>query len=158
MSQQSVATITDLNAPRFPPVTQLAMGSLALVLIGGIYMVSTFASGPSYAIPTALLAGSALLWLASLLLMSRHRGFAWPVFKQVAGWALLAYVAAGNAEGVGARRAADYLCAVQQLNGDWTEEHFTGTGFPLDFMIRYHLYRISFPLLALGRLRERLTG
>ena len=91
MSQQSVATITDLNAPRFPPVTQLAMGSLALVLIGGIYMVSTFASGPSYAIPTALLAGSALLWLASLLLMSRHRGFAWPVFKQVAGWALLAY-------------------------------------------------------------------
>ena len=74
------------------------------------------------------------------------------------GWALLAYVAAGNAEGVAARRAADYLCAVQQADGDWGEEHFTGTGFPLDFMIRYHLYRISFPLLALGRLRERLTG
>jgi squalene cyclase len=31
-----------------------------------------------------------------------------------------------------------------------------GTGFPLDFMIRYHLYRLHFPLLALGRLRERL--
>ena len=73
-------------------------------------------------------------------------------------WALLAYVAAGNAEDHCARKAADYLCAVQQPNGDWHEEHFTGTGFPLDFMIRYHLYRISFPLLALGRMRERLSA
>ncbi len=74
------------------------------------------------------------------------------------GWALLAYVAAGNAEDGGARRAADYLCDVQRPDGDWDEPHFTGTGFPLDFMIRYHLYRISFPLLALGRMRERLTA
>jgi squalene-hopene/tetraprenyl-beta-curcumene cyclase len=71
-------------------------------------------------------------------------------------WALLAYVAA--AEDSGCRRAADYLCAAQRTDGDWHEEHFTGTGFPLDFMIRYHLYRITFPLLALGRLRERLAG
>jgi len=73
-------------------------------------------------------------------------------------WALLAYVAAGNAEDEGARKAADYLCAGQLPDGDWDEEHFTGTGFPLDFMIRYHLYRISFPLLALGRMRERLAA
>jgi squalene-hopene/tetraprenyl-beta-curcumene cyclase len=73
-------------------------------------------------------------------------------------WALLGYVAAGNAEDQGARKAADYLCAVQRPDGDWDEEHFTGTGFPLDFMIRYHLYRINFPLLALGRLRERLSA
>jgi squalene-hopene/tetraprenyl-beta-curcumene cyclase len=72
-------------------------------------------------------------------------------------WALLGYVAAGNAEDRSAKRAADYLCAVQRPDGDWDEEHFTGTGFPLDFMIRYHLYRINFPLLALGRLRERLS-
>jgi squalene-hopene/tetraprenyl-beta-curcumene cyclase len=73
-------------------------------------------------------------------------------------WALLGYVAAGNAEDSAGRRAADYLCAAQRADGDWDEEHFTGTGFPLDFMIRYHLYRITFPLLALGRLRERLAG
>jgi len=73
-------------------------------------------------------------------------------------WALLAYVAAGNAEGLGTRRAADYLCGVQRPDGDWDEQHFTGTGFPLDFMIRYHLYRLSFPVLALGRLRERLSA
>jgi len=73
-------------------------------------------------------------------------------------WALLGYVAAGNAEDHGGRKAADYLCAVQRPDGDWDEAHFTGTGFPLDFMIRYHLYRINFPLLALGRLRERLSA
>jgi squalene-hopene/tetraprenyl-beta-curcumene cyclase len=73
-------------------------------------------------------------------------------------WALLAYVAAGNAEDSSCGRAADYLCAAQRADGDWDEQHFTGTGFPLDFMIRYHLYRITFPLLALGRLRERLAG
>jgi squalene-hopene/tetraprenyl-beta-curcumene cyclase len=72
-------------------------------------------------------------------------------------WALLGYVSAGNAEVESARRAADYLCAVQRGDGDWDEGHFTGTGFPLDFMIRYHLYRITFPLLALGRMRERLS-
>jgi squalene-hopene/tetraprenyl-beta-curcumene cyclase len=73
-------------------------------------------------------------------------------------WALLGYTAAGNAEGRNARKAADYLCAQQRIDGDWDEQHFTGTGFPLDFMIRYHLYRISFPLLALGRMRERLSA
>ena len=73
-------------------------------------------------------------------------------------WALLGYVAAGNAEDECARRAGDYLCDVQRPDGDWDEQHFTGTGFPTDFMIRYHLYRITFPLLALGRMRERLSA
>jgi squalene-hopene/tetraprenyl-beta-curcumene cyclase len=73
-------------------------------------------------------------------------------------WALLGYVAAGAADAPAARRAADFLRVAQRDDGDWDEEHFTGTGFPLDFMIRYHLYRLNFPLLALGRLRERLNA
>ena len=36
--------------------------------------------------------------------------------------------------------------------GSWDEEPYTGTGFPLDFMIRYHLYRQVFPVSALGRI------
>ena len=71
-------------------------------------------------------------------------------------WALVAYVAAGRAQGAAAQRAADFLCATQLDNGDWDEQHFTGTGFPTDFMIRYHLYRLHFPLLALGRFRQAL--
>src|SRR5919197_5590694 len=85
----------------------------------------------------------------------RGRGAATP--SQTA-WALLAYVAGGAAEGLSTRQAAEYLLRVQRPDGDWDEQHYTGTGFPLDFMIRYHLYRLTFPLLALGRLRERLNG
>src|SRR5438094_21995 len=80
-----------------------------------------------------------------------------PIPSQTA-WALLGYVAAGEARRLSTRRAADYLSRIQRPNGDWDEHHFTGTGFPLDFMIRYHLYRLTFPLLALGRLRERLNA
>jgi squalene-hopene/tetraprenyl-beta-curcumene cyclase len=85
----------------------------------------------------------------------RGRGAATP--SQTA-WALLGYVAAGQAEADSAARAANWLCAVQRPDGDWDEAHYTGTGFPLEFMIRYHLYRLHFPLIALGRLRERLAG
>ena len=72
-------------------------------------------------------------------------------------WALVAYVAAGKAKGGAARRAAEYLCATQLDNGDWDERHYTGTGFPTDFMIRYHLYRLHYPLLALGRFRQAVS-
>ena len=85
----------------------------------------------------------------------RGRGAATP--SQTA-WALLAYISGGAAKSLSTRRAAEYLLRVQRPDGDWDEQQYTGTGFPLDFMIRYHLYRLTFPLLALGRLRERLTG
>jgi squalene-hopene/tetraprenyl-beta-curcumene cyclase len=84
----------------------------------------------------------------------RGRGVSTP--SQTA-WALLAYAAAGEQRRLSAERAATYLCIAQRSDGDWEEEHYTGTGFPLDFMIRYHLYRLHFPLMALGRLRERLA-
>ena len=82
------------------------------------------------------------------------RGRGVPTASQTA-WALLGYVAAGEGKGRAARQAGEYLCATQLENGDWSEQHYTGTGFPTDFMIRYHLYRLHFPLMALGRLRER---
>jgi squalene-hopene/tetraprenyl-beta-curcumene cyclase len=85
----------------------------------------------------------------------RGRGAATP--SQTA-WALLGYVSGGAAVSDPARRAAEWLQRTQLPNGDWEELHYTGTGFPLDFMIRYHLYRLTFPLLALGRLRERLSS
>jgi squalene-hopene/tetraprenyl-beta-curcumene cyclase len=71
-------------------------------------------------------------------------------------WALIGLVAAGEARSEEAARAARWLCASQRADGDWDEERFTGTGFPRDFMIRYHLYRIVWPLIALGRYRKAL--
>ncbi len=91
MTSHAVAPPTGAAERTHPPITQLAMGSLALVLTGGVYMVATFRSNPSLAVPAALLAGSALLWLVTLLLLARHAGFAWALFRQVAVWALLAY-------------------------------------------------------------------
>ncbi|MCZ6836949.1 MAG: squalene--hopene cyclase [Planctomycetota bacterium] len=35
--------------------------------------------------------------------------------------------------------------------GSWVETEFTGTGFPKVFYLRYHLYRLYFPVMALGR-------
>jgi squalene-hopene/tetraprenyl-beta-curcumene cyclase len=67
-------------------------------------------------------------------------------------WALLALLAAGGPD---AQRAADrgvrWLAEAQRPDGTWDEPQFTGTGFPGDFYINYHLYRLIFPVSALGR-------
>lgn len=65
-------------------------------------------------------------------------------------WALLALLAARE-EGDCVERGVRWLVEYQQEDGDWDEPQFTGTGFPGDFYIRYHLYRLVFPVMALGR-------
>jgi squalene-hopene/tetraprenyl-beta-curcumene cyclase len=69
-------------------------------------------------------------------------------------WALLALLAAGE-RGPLTQRGVAWLVQRQRSDGDWDEPHFTGTGFPGDFYIRYHLYRSVFPLMALGRFVDR---
>ncbi|MGW2407995.1 squalene--hopene cyclase [Streptomyces sp. NPDC001739] len=66
-------------------------------------------------------------------------------------WALMALLAAGERDGEAVRRGVRYLAATQREDGSWDEPYFTGTGFPWDFSINYHLYRQVFPLTALGR-------
>ncbi|MBI1922367.1 MAG: squalene--hopene cyclase [Geobacter sp.] len=73
------------------------------------------------------------------------------------GWALLALMAAGEAGSGAVRRGVQYLIDTQKPDGTWDEEQFTGTGFPKYFMIKYHIYRNCFPLMALGKYRA-LTG
>lgn len=65
-------------------------------------------------------------------------------------WALLALHAAGE-RGPVVRRGLEWLIDNQRQDGGWDEEFFTGTGFPGDFYINYHLYRMVFPTAALGR-------
>ena len=72
-------------------------------------------------------------------------------------WALMTLISAGAEQTAMATRAADWLCMAQRTDGDWDEELFTGTGFPGDFLIRYHLYRIVWPMIALGRYRTALA-
>ena len=73
-------------------------------------------------------------------------------------WALIALIAAGEARGDAVRRGIEYLIRTQNPGGDWDEPYFTGTGFPRDFMIKYHLYRVYFPLWALGRYLARVQA
>lgn len=39
--------------------------------------------------------------------------------------------------------------------GSWVETEFTGTGFPRVFYLRYHMYRLYFPLMAIGRALQK---
>jgi squalene-hopene/tetraprenyl-beta-curcumene cyclase len=66
-------------------------------------------------------------------------------------WALLALHAAGE-RSAALERGVDWLADHQLEDGGWDEPHHTGTGFPGDFYINYHLYRLIFPVMALGRL------
>jgi len=73
-------------------------------------------------------------------------------------WALLAFVAAGKGGSAAARRGVEWLVEHQRSDGTWDEPYFTGTGFPGDFFINYHLYRLVFPVSALGRFCAATTG
>jgi squalene-hopene/tetraprenyl-beta-curcumene cyclase len=66
-------------------------------------------------------------------------------------WALLALHAAGRIGTPALERGVDWLVATQREDGTWEEPQYTGTGFPSDYYINYHLYRLVFPIAALGR-------
>ncbi len=72
-------------------------------------------------------------------------------------WGLMGLVAAGRADAGCARRAAEYLLNTRNRAGAWDEQHYTGTGFPGHFYIRYHGYRHFFPVIALARY-QRAVG
>jgi squalene-hopene/tetraprenyl-beta-curcumene cyclase len=68
-------------------------------------------------------------------------------------WALLALHAAGELSEP-LKRGVDWLVSTQRADGGWDEPQYTGTGFPSDYYINYHLYRLAFPIMALGRCRR----
>ncbi|HEX3452714.1 MAG TPA: prenyltransferase/squalene oxidase repeat-containing protein, partial [Solirubrobacteraceae bacterium] len=68
-------------------------------------------------------------------------------------WALLALHAAGE-RSAAMQSGVAWLVRTQRPDGGWDEPQYTGTGFPSDYYINYHLYRLAFPIMALGRCRE----
>lgn len=66
-------------------------------------------------------------------------------------WAVLGLISAGRATSPAVARGIQHLVDTQAEDGSWDEADFTGTGFPRVFYLRYHLYRVSFPLMAIAR-------
>ncbi|MDA1215877.1 MAG: squalene--hopene cyclase, partial [Chloroflexi bacterium] len=98
-------------------------------------------------------------------------------------WALIALLAAGEADHPATQRGIAYLTSAQREDGTWDEPQFTGCGFPgygvgdqpdqyrnagdptwqgeelgAAFMINYHLYRNYFPLWAMGRYQKTVLA
>ena len=69
-------------------------------------------------------------------------------------WAVLGLMAAGEADHPAVARGIDYLVATRRRDGEWDEQPYTAVGFPRVFYLRYHGYRLYFPLLALARYRS----
>jgi squalene-hopene/tetraprenyl-beta-curcumene cyclase len=69
-------------------------------------------------------------------------------------WALLGLMAAGERDHPAVVRGIAWLKEMQQDDGLWGQEHYTGGGFPRVFYLRYHGYPKFFPLWALARYRN----
>ncbi|MBM3945815.1 MAG: squalene--hopene cyclase [SAR202 cluster bacterium] len=99
------------------------------------------------------------------------------------GWGILALMAAGEWDSLAVEKGLRYLASTQRSDGSWDEPWFTGTGFPgygigrhlermpqqgengfqgaemaAGFMINYHMYRLYWPLMALGRYKRHCEG
>ncbi len=66
-------------------------------------------------------------------------------------WALMGLIAAGEAHSEAVLHGVQFLLTSQNKDGTWSEETFTGTGFPKVFYLKYHYYPIYFPLMALAK-------
>jgi squalene-hopene/tetraprenyl-beta-curcumene cyclase len=71
-------------------------------------------------------------------------------------WALMGLLAAGEAHSDEVQAGVDYLLSSQDHDGRWQEEQFTGTGFPKVFYLKYHMYSVYFPMIALARYESAL--
>jgi squalene-hopene/tetraprenyl-beta-curcumene cyclase len=70
-------------------------------------------------------------------------------------WGLIGLLAGADPNDPAIGRAASYLVQQQNADGSWSEDEFTGTGFPSVFYLKYHLYKNSFPVYALARYQNQ---
>ena len=78
--------------PPMPPVTAVAMASLALIVAGGIYLSAHLPEHVSLGPAVILLALSTLLMAANIFSLTRVKDFDWDRFFAVGKWSLLAYL------------------------------------------------------------------
>ena len=74
-----------------------------------------------------------------------------PATPSQTAWAAMSLLALCGPSDPAIHRALSWLCKTQLDSGTWEETWFTGTGFPKVFYLRYHLYKLYFPIMAMGR-------
>jgi hypothetical protein len=77
---------------QLPPVVPVALSSLILTIIGGIYMASYFPRRPPLGVPIVLMVVSLVLLGVSGGMLARVRDFGWSSFRVVGFWTLAAYI------------------------------------------------------------------
>jgi squalene-hopene/tetraprenyl-beta-curcumene cyclase len=73
-------------------------------------------------------------------------------------WGVMGLLAACGPQDEAVAKGIKWLVENQHSDGNWDENFYTGTGFPKVFYLKYHLYRLYFPLTALARYRRMLGG
>jgi squalene-hopene/tetraprenyl-beta-curcumene cyclase len=69
-------------------------------------------------------------------------------------WGTMGIMSAAGPGDAAVRRGIEWLVKHQAADGNWEENFYTGTGFPRVFYLKYHLYRLYFPLMALARYKR----
>jgi hypothetical protein len=99
VAEASGTGVAGAHEQRLPPITEVAIASMALIVIGGIWIASHLPHHVPLAPAVALLAASAALIAVNVVSLRRVRGFNWGAFFLVAKWAALAYaITAGMLE------------------------------------------------------------
>lgn len=81
---------------KLPPVDIMAMVTLALIIVSGIYLAAHLPHPAPKGPAVVLIAVAAVILIVNALVLSRIKPFAWKAFRLVAGWALLAYAVIGG--------------------------------------------------------------
>ena len=71
-------------------------------------------------------------------------------------WAIMGLISGGDTRSSSLFHGIEYLLNTQRADGNWDEDLATGTGFPKVFYLNYHLYKLSFPIIALAAARKVL--
>jgi hypothetical protein len=82
----------DLLNRKLPPVASLSVASMALVIIGGIYLASYLPKRAPLAPAYGLLAAAAVVLAVAVALLGSIKSFAWKRFFSVLKWTFLGYV------------------------------------------------------------------
>jgi len=77
---------------KLPPVIGVSMAALTLAVTGGVILAAQAMSRPSLTLPTVLEIAAVALELAAVGMLISIRPFAWGRFRQVFGFALIAYI------------------------------------------------------------------